>query len=422
MNKVFSNGPEKDFVINPFYKLIANSSHIFLAAPYFTDAEPVLEALKQGNSVQLLVGLNSATNPDALHSVFENKNIAIRYLTSRFHAKIFIFDDTALLGSSNLTDGGLRSNREAVICLDQPEDFQVVEELRSIFLELWESGSVLTRDKLDTFSEIWREARQQGPSPDSKIESAVGRAEPRNINVASHEVSKERAFIEGLRRQVYEQYLPAFEEVASILDEQQLRRDDLVELSSANETNRYLNFVRLTHVKGDEAWQTAPFRNQYERRAEIIRLGHEWVSAENSRVPPDFFHWLAVVNRVFGNPDSLNKAEIDEISEGLLSLHAFYEQLRFVKGGAENLPKEFWKLNKGDAARVVSTLSYFLHGPGEFIQRLHDILYDPSIKLKLFGRFCALELYGTIKPEECPPINGRIAKALRYLGFNVKGA
>lgn len=37
-------------------------------------------------------------------------------------------------------------------------------------------------------------------------------------------------------------------------------------------------------------------------------------------------------------------------------------------------------------------------------------------------RFCALELYGTIRPTECPPINGRMAKALRYLGLDVRGA
>jgi hypothetical protein len=54
-------------------------------------------------------------------------------------------------------------------------------------------------------------------------------------------------------------------------------------------------------------------------------------------------------------------------------------------------------------------------------QRLHDVLYDPAMKLGLFGIFCALELYGTIRPEDCPPMNGRIAKALRFLGFDVRG-
>jgi len=69
---------------------------------------------------------------------------------------------------------------------------------------------------------------------------------------------------------------------------------------------------------------------------------------------------------------------------------------------------------------VKASLSYLLFGPGDFIQRLHDLLYEPDKKLRSFGKFCALELYGTIKPSECPPMNGRMAKALRYLGYDVK--
>jgi hypothetical protein len=105
-----------------------------------------------------------------------------------------------------------------------------------------------------------------------------------------------------------------------------------------------------------------------------------------------------------------------------MSLHAFAEQLRFVKGGTPNLPIEFWEANKQDVGKVKATLMYFLHGAGDFVERLHDVLYRPDMKLGYFGRFCALELYGTIKPEECPPMNGRMAKALRFLGFNVRTA
>jgi hypothetical protein len=60
-------------------------------------------------------------------------------------------------------------------------------------------------------------------------------------------------------------------------------------------------------------------------------------------------------------------------------------------------------------------------GGGDFVERLHDFLYDPNLKVKLFGLSSALELYGTVKPSEYPPVNGRIAKALRYLGFNLSG-
>lgn len=421
MKKLFSNGPSKDFVINPFRRLIHGSSRLYLAAPYFTSAELIRDAARAGKSVQLIVGLNSSTSPQALAQIHGISNLAVRYLTNRFHAKIYIFDDAALVGSSNLTDGGLISNREATLCLDQTNDLEAVEDLRALFLELWESARVLTDDKLEAFTRAHKEARPKGPDPDDIIEKAVGRAEPRNINVESHKASPERIFLEQLRQQVYEQYRPAFQEVEEILKEHGFRRPELAAIGMANETNRFLNWVRLTYVIGDEAWQSAPVRSQEERRGSIVALGKEWVQTDKSRVPGDYVAWLQAVERVFASAESIAAASKDELMQGLMSIHAFVEMSRFVKGGSPNLPAAFWNANGDDVAKVKSELTYLLHGPGEFIQRLHDILYEPSRKLGYFGRFCALELYGTVKPEECPPMNGRMAKALRFLGFNVRG-
>lgn len=422
MNRIYSNGPQKDFVINPFNRLAAESFRLHLAAPYFTLAEPIMDAVRNGKSVQLLVGLNSSTSPAALRHVHEVPNLSVRYFTNRFHAKIYVFDQAAMVGSSNLTDAGLMSNREAVICLDQPDDLEAVEEVRALFLELWESGQVLTSEKLDSFTKAHTEAHRNRPNPDTEIEKAVGKAEPHNINVASHTKSRERIFLESLRQQVYEQYRPSYNEVTRILKEHGFRRPELAGIGTANETNRFLNWVRLSFVIGDEAWQSASLRSPEERRAEIIRLGEGWIRTDESKIPNSYIDLLNVVEKVFATPDSIKSASKDDLMHGLMALHAFLEQLRFVKGGEINLPSEFWKRNNQDAVRVKETLSYFVHGPGDFIQRLHDILYDSAMKLGLFGRFCALELYGTIKPEECPPMNGRMAKALRFLGFDVRGA
>lgn len=421
MSRIFSNGPNKDYIINPFFHLSAGSSRLHLAAPYFTQAEPIIEAAKKGKSVQLLVGLNEATSPQALRKIHEVTGIAIRYLTSRFHAKIYIFDNAALLGSANLTDGGLRANREAVITLDREEDADALDEVRALFIELWEAGQVLTREKLDTFEKTYNELRRKSPNAEKEIEAALGQVQPHNINVASYEKSSERVFLETLRQEVYEQYRPAFSEVTAILEEHGFRRPDLADVGIENETNRFLNYVRLTHVIGDEAWQTAPLRSAEERRKEIMHYALEWVQAANNKVPEDYAAWLRTVKRAFGTREAMMAANKQQIMKGLMSLHAFIEQLRFVKGGQRNLPTEFWKANNDDLDRVKSTLTYLLHGSGDFIQRFHDVLYDQSIKLKRFGYFCALELYGTIKPDECPPMNGRMAKALRFLGFDVKG-
>jgi hypothetical protein len=176
----------------------------------------------------------------------------------------------------------------------------------------------------------------------------------------------------------------------------------------------------LTYAPED-TWATAPFRSEDERRGEIVRLGSEWTTTDQSKIPNDYTDWLVRVQSLFGTRLAIDGASKDQFTEGLMSLHAFAEQLRFVKGGAANLPNAFWSANNQDVTKVKRALTYLLHDSGDFIQRLHDVLYEPGKKLAYFGRFCALELYGTVKPEECPPINGRMAKALRFLGFDVRG-
>ncbi|MFC3069405.1 phospholipase D family protein [Phenylobacterium soli] len=422
MKRIYSNGASRDYVIKPFERLIARASRLHLAAPYFTAADTVIAAVAAGKSVQLLVGLNSATSPSALAQVLRAPNISIRYLTHRFHAKIYLFDDAAILGSANLTDGGLRSNREAIICLDQPEDREAIEEVRALFLDLWNDAKVLTPSDLQTFKSAWEATRQKGRSPDELIEEAVGRAEPRNVSLASQTKSRERLFLDDLQRQVYEQYRPAFSEVSDLLAGRGFRRPDLAVIGLANETNRFLNWVRRTYVIGDEAWRSAPLRPPQERQKLIAELGAEWAVTSNSKVPETYIDWLATIGRIFGTREGIDAASKEDLTEGLMSLHAFTEQLRFVKGGLAALPTAFWAANDEDVEKVRRTLAYLLHGPGDFVPRLHDVLYDPRMKLGLFGFFCALELYGTVRPDDCPPMNGRMAKALRFLGFDVRAA
>jgi hypothetical protein len=102
-----------------------------------------------------------------------------------------------------------------------------------------------------------------------------------------------------------------------------------------------------------------------------------------------------------------------------MAVHAFHSQIHFVKGGAANLVNFFWAENKEDVAKVKRTLSHLVFGSGDFVKRLYEVLNFAEWKLAYFGESCALELAGTARPEMCPPINGRSAKALRFLGFDV---
>ena len=168
----------------------------------------------------------------------------------------------------------------------------------------------------------------------------------------------------------------------------------------SNLSFHFLGWVRLNYVHGDEAWQFAERKSLEERRLEILTLGGEWKETDDTRIPKNNLARLNTVEKIFGSRESLAAASKKEITEGLLSLHAFEEQLRFTTGGLKNLPGAFWHENKDNVERVRGSITHLVHDPGDFIIRLHDLLYDKRFKLGLFARFCALELFGTIKPNE----------------------
>lgn len=417
MTRVYSNGPLRDFVFNPFKAMLQGCSEVYVAAPYVTVTDDLAEAARRGISVRLLVGLNLSTSPKALAILHKNPNCTVRYFTGKFHAKIYISDNGALIGSSNLTDGGLRSNREATMWVDRSDE---LDELRSLFNELWESAMVLTEEKLVKFTTACESMKPPLDVLQTRLEDAVGKSEPTNIVVGSGRRTSHGIFVQQLQRLLYEQYRPAFDEVMKLLETNQAHRPELRGIGSAAETNRFLNWVRLTHAPGDE-WQLAPILDLEHREARILSLGRDWVQSTDDKIPDGYTEWLQRVRTTFQSKDTIADASKEDLTEALRSVHAFYEQLRFVKGGLANLGNVFWNANDDAVPKAKHTFQLLLHGNGDFLERLHTVLYDPSMKLRYFGMFCALELVGTVKPDEFPPVNGRMAKSLRYLGFDVKG-
>lgn len=418
MGRVFSNSPAGDYVKNPYCQMVSASKVIWVAAPYVTATDELLNAQKAGKTVQLIVGLNDCTSPDALSQVYDLPNFAIRYFTRRFHAKLFVFDDQALIGSSNLTQGGLSLNREATIIVDSEDE---LTELRTLFSQLWDDAQVLTTEKLANFKKAWS-GKRGAQDPDPWIEAAVGRSEPQNTFVGSRKRSSESIFLETLRRQLQE-YGTAFREIDDVLKAENISREELRSVGPSHRTNRFLNWVRLTKAPGEEMWRTAPRRSTEDRRDLIAQLGNEWANldSDSTQIPEEYLGWLARVQTTFGTKDAISNSTREEFTSGLLALHAFYEQLRFVEGGLRNLPVAFWTANKEDLEKAHRSFEYLLYGKGEFVVRLFEFISYPELKIAYFGKFCALELFGTVRPDLCPPMNGRTAKAMRFLGYAVSG-
>jgi len=127
--------------------------------------------LERGCVGRVLVGVDMPTEPDAIESLLTlrkqfSDQFSVRVFKSSkgriFHAKFAIFERqnrlTAILGSSNLTHGGLAENYEANVLITEPA---VVRKLVDYFEEHFEGGRSkrITEEWLGSYREVWRQRR-----------------------------------------------------------------------------------------------------------------------------------------------------------------------------------------------------------------------------------------------------------------------
>ena len=158
---VFANRAGSDTLRRAFIDLAEGVSSVRLASPFFSYSEAIV-GLARKASVYLVVRLGPATSPRELRKVLEIPNAQVRYFTSSlFHTKLYLIGTrVALVGSANLTDAGMQSNREATITVGgSTSDF---EELSALYEHYWDEAHVLDADRLDRFGAICREHPRVG--------------------------------------------------------------------------------------------------------------------------------------------------------------------------------------------------------------------------------------------------------------------
>jgi hypothetical protein len=155
-------------VFHEFYGAV--TSRCFLCSPYITqppirnfihtaDQRGILKSLR----LQVLTDISApniiqgATDLGALALLMDTfQSVEIRYLP-RVHAKVFLADDVlALIGSANLTDGGLSRNYEYGVRL---RDAEMVQRTWSDLTRYAELGASVTRNDLTTLQEQVEQVR-----------------------------------------------------------------------------------------------------------------------------------------------------------------------------------------------------------------------------------------------------------------------
>lgn len=149
---IFTNGP-RDTLRSAFDHYTQKPCRLLLACPFFSSGDLIHSVLEKGCSVKIIVRLTTATNPDQLRRILK-LNVPVRYFTSpRFHSKLYVFgNDIALVGSANLTESGIQSNRE--ICVGIERQDVRFDQLIQLFQGYWNDAQVLNEDILQQFQMI----------------------------------------------------------------------------------------------------------------------------------------------------------------------------------------------------------------------------------------------------------------------------
>ena len=343
----YGNSTASGFALDFFHLNASGANQAFLACPFVSTFKPIRMLTQNGCKVQLIVRLCSVTPPPILREALADPNVTLRYYTSRiFHAKLYIIDNIAMVGSANLTEAGLMTNREVSVVLRKDRD-PAFDELPGMFNLFWDYADTMTPEICTQYEQAFRTIGNASEEMafQAHLEKFVTAATPPSAKVGSETVSARRSFIQGLRRKYDEELIPAFQEVADVFTALGKRRPEYGDADPEIELGRFLGWLRIARAPGD-SWKATPLLDSAARKQRITSALADWNTTDDP-IAGDMFkagNEVANIRRLrtaFATPEAIERLTYDELFDSLTSVHAFYDRLRFVSGGLPGLRSDF---------------------------------------------------------------------------------
>ncbi len=406
-----------DFARNAVTEFGAECRDLYIAVAFFTESDVLELVAEKECNIKLIVRLGFPTSPNALGKLMAKPNIQLRYFSdSSFHPKLYIFDDhTALVGSANLTMAALSTNQEVVVSVDS-EDERFLE-LCGLFQDYWGEARVLTSDVLDQYSAIYSKYATISANIsklDEDIEEEIGVSRFNNIDTGQKPLSKENAFLD-LYTKTYQETLAAFKTISDVYLSVGRRKSPQVPVRI--EIDSFFSFVREKKAL-QESWRYQPIGWTTSMETLLKEHIEEWLDTPWHHFDSEICETnYPLIVEVFGSVESIMSSSYEELLDGLCVVHSFHDRLRFFKGGLERLKADFSSSN--DETKVRETFCHLIHGKGDPVHRMADVIFDPHYKLEVFGKSGVQELLGWVGNDDLPIVNARTTKVLRYYGFEV---
>jgi len=150
----------------------------------------IQKALGSGGRIEFLVGLDMrVTEPQALDTLLEWSRASTQVAayayssvsTAIYHPKLYLFRKadsvSSVVGSSNLTEGGLKRNVEVNILLDGSEDEEVFSDMFAVYsrLKFDDRRVELNAELAELYGQLCKQERKRDAGVNSELRQEVER-------------------------------------------------------------------------------------------------------------------------------------------------------------------------------------------------------------------------------------------------------
>jgi hypothetical protein len=393
---------------------------VFIATAFFTEYDLLKAISSTSRRVRLIVRLGFPTSASALKEASKDPFVDIRYFNGRsFHPKLYMFGDrVAFVGSANLTTSAVISNQEVVVSV--PGEDPRFEAMAALFSEYWAQASVLDEAALDRYRVIYDQHKSISgdiEKLDNEVIDVLGLKQFEKIDRGKTKMSSENLFVDAYRK-TYQDAVRAFREIEQVYLSRSVRKLTEDQLPIRLEVDSFFSFVRDTIATGD-TWMETPAAWDQSAKSKLNRCLDQWFETywkhlESTIVNVNYPRLV----KVLATPETILSASDDQLFEALTTLHSFHDSFRFHRGGMDGLRRDF--IGDNDPQKVRQSLTHLVHGHGDLVGRMADLIYGHEYKLNHFGIANVQELVGWYNKEALPVVNGRTTKILRYFGFDVR--
>jgi phosphatidylserine/phosphatidylglycerophosphate/cardiolipin synthase-like enzyme len=191
-------------------KLVRSGSNLSLAVAFWGEGgQSLIKSAYQGQKLRLLCNLGSGgTNPHVLEDLrkfsLENTEIELRCMDT-LHAKLAIGENSAIVGSANVSANGLGLERSECATWEEAgylvRDGQQIAAMQDWFERVWRQSEPITEKLLKNVEAQWLKNRASRPSPSkSFIEASSTELKNRGIAIAIYQEAASQKAKDALKQ------------------------------------------------------------------------------------------------------------------------------------------------------------------------------------------------------------------------------